>query len=133
MERGHTNLRIDREFNLRFVYLNPPERELLDLIKNEKMIFKQEENKEMVSQDYKLNRVKEYLDKVEKKKENVEKYKEVKGKIKKIASKFDAPSISKKITYKKGNPMKSLLKSKGKRPTIKVRGGEQINLMKGTW
>jgi hypothetical protein len=133
MEIGHTNLKIDKEFNLRFVYLNPPERELLDLIKNEKMAFKQEENKEMVSQDYKLKKVKEYLEKVKKKEKRIEKYKTSKGKIKKIASKFNAPSISEKITYKKGNPMKSLLKSKGKRPTIKVHGGEQINLMRSTW
>ena len=58
---------------------------------------------------------------------------EVKGKIKKIAKKFDAPSISGKVSYRKGNPMKGLLKSKGKRQTIKVHGGEQINLMRSTW
>ena len=133
MEKGHTNLKIDKEFNLRFVYLNPPERALLDLIKNEKMAFKQEKNKEMVSQDYKLNKVKEYLDKTEKKEKRIEKYQKVKSKTKKITKKFDAPSISEKITYKRGNPIKGLLKSKGKRPTTRVRGGEQINLMRGTW
>lgn len=87
----------------------------------------------MVSQEDKLKKVKEYLDESKKREKRIEKYQKSKGKIKKIAKKFDAPSISEKITYKKGNPMKGLLKSKGKRQTIKVHGGEQINLMRSTW
>ncbi|HHE64572.1 MAG TPA: hypothetical protein ENL09_00945 [Bacteroidetes bacterium] len=38
----------------------------------------------------------------------------------------------KQITYKKGNPLKSILKTK--RSTVTIRnGGSSINLMKGTW
>ena len=37
---------------------------------------------------------------------------------------------SKRITYKKSNPLKSLLKTSGKVPNVQVKQGENVNLWK---
>jgi hypothetical protein len=73
---------------------------------------------------------KKYLKK-EKLKAQMEALKQYKKTSSKIINKT-SPDLNSKMSYKSGNPLKGLLKSK-KKTTIKLHGGESINLMKAEW
>jgi len=54
--------------------------------------------------------------------------KKIKKRKKEIKKKFKSPNLNRKLSYRKGNPLKKLLSQS--KPTIKTRGGEPINLWK---